>query len=162
MAAQPSVCLCAGSVLQREWVRLEERRSGLTGTETVPYRYRAAAIWARSQRSRHVQSSSPSPPPCSRPSSRSGASWLFRRVRFTAGAAGDPGAGGSGDGACVDRHRGQISTLTQEQVTAVLAGRTVQALARDIQEVKNYSGDAFELHPREIAGGSGYLQPARR
>ncbi|MCO5214320.1 MAG: Fic family protein [Caldilinea sp.] len=41
------------------------------------------------------------------------------------------------------------NTLTQEQVTAVLAGRTVQALARDIQEVKNYQATLSYIH--EIA-----------
>ena len=41
------------------------------------------------------------------------------------------------------------NTLTQEQVTAVLAGRTVQALARDIQEVRNYQGTLSYIH--EIA-----------
>ena len=41
------------------------------------------------------------------------------------------------------------NTLTHEQVTAVLAGRTVQALARDIQEVKNYQATLSYIHEIE-------------
>lgn len=41
------------------------------------------------------------------------------------------------------------NTLTQEQVTQVLAGLTVQALRRDIQEVKNYQAVLAYVH--EIA-----------
>jgi Fic family protein len=38
------------------------------------------------------------------------------------------------------------NTLTQEQVTQVLAGKQVHALARDIQEVKNYQATLVYIH----------------
>lgn len=44
------------------------------------------------------------------------------------------------------------NTLTQEQVTEVLRGQPVQALRRDIQEVKNYQATLAYIH--DIAAGT--------